>query len=221
MNWVKFNLYMSPGALRAAIFRLCLLILVANSFCCTSFAETTTREQQWSDELKTFLRDSICSRNLIPKWPDPEWLEHPLFTADDARTFFSSDTITVYIEYDYIFSWVSITLYNGMYEKWISISPTEHSNQKVAVSARYDYDITKPDFSDILQADVIDLSYYYVINWDFNIPEFILVRVNGRLLDYYTRYLAYRIIRHPDDTFSVQNGPADLSSILCRDQYPN
>lgn len=118
---------------------------------------------QWSDEIKKFLRYSICSRDLIPKWPDPEWLDQPLLTTDDAKTFFASDTITACVVYDYIYSWVSITLY-GIFEKRIGIRPMENENQEIAVSVRYDNDLKKPDFSDIFESEPFELTHYYIIN---------------------------------------------------------
>lgn len=216
MNWAIFNQHMNPGILRTRILRICLTILFAASFWSMSLAKTSDREQQWSDEITTFLRDSICSRDLISEWPDREWLEHPLFTDNDTKTFFSSDTITVYVEYDYMFSWVSIALYNGMYEKWITIEPMEKDHRQVVGSVHYDYDLKRPDFSDIFQAEPFELTYFYIINWDFNIPEFILDHSGFPIQDDHTRFLAFRIIRCPDNTFSVQNCPIDLSSLLSR-----
>lgn len=194
--------------------QVCISIFVATSLCSASTPENLTREQKWSDEITTLIRDSVCSRELIPKWPDSEWLKRPLFTPNDAQTFFSSDTITVCVIYDYIFSWISISLYNGIYEKKITIEPMENDHNELAIGVRYDNVLKKLHLSDILPADPYDLTYLYIINWDLNIPEFILDRGNRVILDDYRRFFAYRIIRNSDNTFSVQGYPAELLNLI-------
>ena len=202
MNWqvIKSNCNrLSATSLKMV----CLPIIVGAVLCSLITPNNSCREQQWIGKIEAVIRDSICSKPLITKWPDPEWIEGHLFDDSEAKIFFTSDTITICVAYDYVFSSASITLYNGEYEKQINIGALFQTENDI----ENNHILHKPQFSDIKDYEPYFLLDYYLLNWDFDIPDFILDRGPGIILDDYVRYLVYRIIRHPDNTFSIQSYP--------------